>query len=227
VFKFDGNQFISPFKDNKALTVENAKDEEGHNVIVAKNEDQVHQQWKVVYLDKAEKEATKGLNEDFGWYINRPFYIRSRMFFRRVVEAHGNNWLYLRRWVANRKAQQWVFNNVDKVVHNMNWKNYGMSIHSNGNHSHMRMEANPQSRWWQLFHRSGSYVYNDKNGKVLEVQNKDDVEGRHIFINNKVSNRIDQQWDIIYADEWKGEPGKGELNERIGLFVERDFYIIS
>jgi type IV secretory pathway VirD2 relaxase len=34
-------------------------------------------------------------------------------------------------------------------------------------------------------------------------------------------------WDIVYADEWKGEPGKGELNEDFGLYVERDFYVVS
>jgi hypothetical protein len=32
-------------------------------------------------------------------------------------------------------------------------------------------------------------------------------------------------WDVIYVDEWKGEPGKGELNEDFGLYVERDFYV--
>jgi len=32
-------------------------------------------------------------------------------------------------------------------------------------------------------------------------------------------------WDVIYVDEWKGEPKKGELNEDFGLYVERDFYI--
>jgi len=39
--------------------------------------------------------------------------------------------------------------------------------------------------------------------------------------------RINQQFDIIYADEWKGDPVKGELNEEFGLYVERPFYIIS
>ena len=29
----------------------------------------------------------------------------------------------------------------------------------------------------------------------------------------------------MYVDEWKGEPVKGELNERFGLYVERDFYV--
>jgi predicted chitinase len=36
-----------------------------------------------------------------------------------------------------------------------------------------------------------------------------------------------QQWDLVYADEYKGEPGKGEFNDRFGLYVERDFYVVS
>jgi type IV secretory pathway VirD2 relaxase len=31
----------------------------------------------------------------------------------------------------------------------------------------------------------------------------------------------------MYADEWKGEPTKGQLNKRFGLYVERDFHIVS
>jgi hypothetical protein len=37
---------------------------------------------------------------------------------------------------------------------------------------------------------------------------------------------MSQKWDIVYDDDF-GEPGKGELNKEIGLFVERPFYIIS
>ena len=36
-------------------------------------------------------------------------------------------------------------------------------------------------------------------------------------------NQIHQQWDIVYTDEWKGEPGKGELNENRLALVERAF----
>jgi len=31
----------------------------------------------------------------------------------------------------------------------------------------------------------------------------------------------------MYVDEWKGEPQKGELNEKFGLYVERPFHIVS
>jgi len=41
------------------------------------------------------------------------------------------------------------------------------------------------------------------------------------------SGKIREQWDIIYVADWKGEPKKGELNERFGLYVERDFYVVS
>jgi len=38
---------------------------------------------------------------------------------------------------------------------------------------------------------------------------------------------LNQQWDIVYADEYPADPIKGELNQDFGLYVERDFYIIS
>jgi hypothetical protein len=39
--------------------------------------------------------------------------------------------------------------------------------------------------------------------------------------------RINQQFDLIYADEYPDEPTKGELNKEFGLVVERDFFIVS
>jgi hypothetical protein len=76
-----------------------------------------------------------------------------------------------------------------------------------------------------MFRYQDVYVTNEK-GKVLEVQGNLDQENRNIGVLNK-NNQINQQWDIVYADEWKGEPGKGEMNEKFGLKVETDFYIVS
>jgi hypothetical protein len=41
------------------------------------------------------------------------------------------------------------------------------------------------------------------------------------------NDKIYQQWDLIYADEYQEEPKKGELNKEYGMYVERDFNIIS
>jgi hypothetical protein len=46
-------------------------------------------------------------------------------------------------------------------------------------------------------------------------------------VNNQSGNGRHQQWDIVYADEWEGEPGKGELNKDFGLYVERPFHVVS
>jgi hypothetical protein len=76
-----------------------------------------------------------------------------------------------------------------------------------------------------MFRYQGASVVNEK-GKVLEVIGNVDAENRNIGVNAQ-KNGLWQQWDIKYVDEWKGEPGKGELNEKFGLYVERDFHIVS
>jgi membrane carboxypeptidase/penicillin-binding protein PbpC len=71
----------------------------------------------------------------------------------------------------------------------------------------------------------GAYLTNEK-GKVMWVQGDIDTEQRYIYTQNR-KNHVSQQWDIIYADEWKRDPRKGELNKRFGLYVDRDFYVVS
>jgi hypothetical protein len=67
----------------------------------------------------------------------------------------------------------------------------------------------------------------DNKKTALSVQSNTDNENRHITVNENPDNRIAQQWEVVYADEWKGEPGKGELNKEYGLYIERPFYIQS
>jgi len=76
-----------------------------------------------------------------------------------------------------------------------------------------------------MFRYQGAFVVNE-HGKVADVQGGSDTENRNIIVHNK-HGKINQQWDVVYADEWKGEPTKGQLNKRFGLYVERDFYVVS
>jgi len=78
---------------------------------------------------------------------------------------------------------------------------------------------------WEL---NGNYINAvDHKNKYLNVQGKTDSEGRHIQANENKNGQIHQQWDVIYVDQWKGEPTKGQLNEEFGLYVERPFHVIS
>jgi len=77
-----------------------------------------------------------------------------------------------------------------------------------------------------LFRLEGAFIVNVKNKKVLDVHGGIDAENRNIIVWTK-HGKINQQWDVIYADEYPDEPKKGELNKRFGLYVERPFYVVS
>jgi hypothetical protein len=140
-------QFINISK-NKVLDVQGGKDEEGHKVQVWTSNKSAAQKWEVIYLDKAEKVQSEGLNTEFGFHINRPFYIQSKLPFRRVAEAHGNNHVYLRRWVKNKKQQRFKFNGVDKTIRSEHWTNYCLEIPGNGAHNNLKITSGINSRWW-------------------------------------------------------------------------------
>ena len=117
------------------LDVTNSKDEEGAPVGVADKRDAANQRWKVVYLDQSKDEQEKGFNKEFGFHINRPFYIRSRMMFHRVVDLNGQNtWAYLRRYVKGKTQMQWYFDMTSKTLKSKTWNNQSLTIWSNGNH---------------------------------------------------------------------------------------------
>lgn len=135
LFKFDGKHFtnVDNYGNNmRALDIPNSKDEEAMFLKVAKPTQKTNQRWKVIYVDEAEKIATKGMNELFGFDVNRPFYLRSRLPMQRVVQCHGATHVRLNRWVKNNKAQQFFFEPVAKSINSNQWKTYIMEVQSNG-----------------------------------------------------------------------------------------------
>jgi hypothetical protein len=76
-----------------------------------------------------------------------------------------------------------------------------------------------------MFRLDGAFITNEK-GKVIDVHGGIDAENRNVIVWTK-HGKINQQWDVIYVDDYEGEPGKGEMNKKFGLVVERPFYIIS
>jgi hypothetical protein len=74
-----------------------------------------------------------------------------------------------------------------------------------------------------MWRYQGAHVINEK-GKAFDVHGGVDDENRNIIAWKK-HNGLNQQWDIVYADEYPEEPKKGELNKEFGLYVERPFHI--
>jgi hypothetical protein len=76
-----------------------------------------------------------------------------------------------------------------------------------------------------MFRFQGNFLINER-GKVMDISGNKDTENRNIIMWNK-HGRINQQWDLIYVDEYPDEPTKGQLNKEFGLVVERDFHIVT
>lgn len=77
-------------QNKKVLDVKGRRDVEGQTVWVWRKNNGPHQRWKIVYEDE-KKVKTSGMNEDFGFKINEPFFIVSMMPMRRVVRTHTAN----------------------------------------------------------------------------------------------------------------------------------------
>lgn len=76
-----------------------------------------------------------------------------------------------------------------------------------------------------MFRYKDGNIVNEK-GKVLDVHGGHDHEARQVIVWNK-HNGLNQQWDIVYVDEAKPEPKKGQMSPKWGFIVERPFYIVS
>jgi hypothetical protein len=66
----------------------------------------------------------------------------------------------------------------------------------------------------------------NERGKVIAVTGGVDNENTNMVM-EKNNGKEHQRFRIVYCDEYKVEATKGQLNKRFGLYVERDFYVVS
>lgn len=66
----------------------------------------------------------------------------------------------------------------------------------------------------------------NERGKYVEVQGNNDRENANVAVGNK-NGGLYQQWEVVYADELVIEYTKGQLNPDFGLFVEREFSVLT
>jgi hypothetical protein len=135
--------------NKKVLDVYQKKDVEGQKCIVYRRHNGWNQRWRIMYLDAKnyQKERSSGFDKGYGFYINRPFFFRSRMPMRRIIELVP--WYArLRKYHDSRRKQQtWRFDRKSNTIQNMNWKNYSLDVHNNGRGPYLRVQTT-NSRWW-------------------------------------------------------------------------------
>jgi hypothetical protein len=173
-------------------------------------------------MGKEAYDKTGETDNQFGFKVNTPFLLRSRLPMQRVMECYGASYTSQKSYYKNRKAQLWTFDPVSKTIRNKNWTNYAMSTASDW------LRCQPfNSRWFQLFKWQAPTLSNEKDlKKVASVQSALDTEKKYIYM-RKREGKQHQQWDLIYQKDWVEEPGKGKMNTDFGLRVDTDFHIVS
>ena len=76
-----------------------------------------------------------------------------------------------------------------------------------------------------MFRYKDSMVVNER-GKVMAVDGGLDNENRNLVMEQK-NGKVHQRWRVTYVDQYEKEPTKGQLNKKFGLYVERDFYVVT
>jgi hypothetical protein len=65
-----------------------------------------------------------------------------------------------------------------------------------------------------------------KNKKVMDIAGANDRQHNNIGF-YRLHNGMNQQWELIYADEMPDPPRRGELNDYFNMLVERPFHVVS
>jgi hypothetical protein len=152
LFRLQGQFIVN--ERGKVFDVSGAVDAENRNVIVHSKHGKVNQQWKVIYADKYPKDPVKGeLNEKFGLYVERPFYIVSELPEHRYLEDMNNHELAIKTR-NGRTHQVWWFDQKSLTIRSK-VNNRSFNIQSNGRNIRMQTQGT-NSRWEQLFMYTGS-----------------------------------------------------------------------
>jgi hypothetical protein len=169
----------------KVMDVHGGVDAEQRQMIVWNKHGKINQQFDIVYADEYPKEPVKGeLNEDFGLYVERPFYIATQMTSHRYLDLINNRNMVIKT-PNGRKTQQWYFDQksltIKTKLNNQSW-----DIKNSGKTNNMQVWST-NSGWFQIFKyvsetkTQGMFV-NMSNGKVLDVTGGKDTEGQAVIV---------------------------------------------
>jgi hypothetical protein len=130
----------------KVMDVHGNNDQENRNIIVWRKHGGTNQQWDVVYVDAIGKEPKKGqMNKDFGFYVERPFYIVSAMSKGRYLDMINRNLVI--KTANGFKSQQFWFDQKSKTIKSQHNKNWSFDIQRAGRSNNLQMWKT-NSGWW-------------------------------------------------------------------------------
>jgi hypothetical protein len=105
----------------------------------------INQQWELIYAKDWVKEPTRGqLNKDFGLYVDRTFYIVSRMRSGRYLDFLGRNLII--KTQNGRRSQEFYFHQHSRTIRSR-VNNWSFDIQSSGRSANLHLWST-NSGWW-------------------------------------------------------------------------------
>jgi hypothetical protein len=204
MFRYEGSQVVN--EKGKVLEVQGGIDQENRNIGVNQRNNKIHQQWDIVYVDEWKGEPTKGqLNERFGLYVERDFYVVSSLPDNRYLDLINNRNMVIKTQ-NGRRTQVWYFHQQSLTIRTR-YNNQSWDIKSAGRTNNMQIWST-NSGWFQVFKYQNSQFINWSNNKALSVAGTKDIEGQAVIVDGN-QKRTDQKWQVIYLDKAKAVATKG------------------
>jgi hypothetical protein len=189
MFKLVGENIIN--EKGNAIDVQGGIDSENRNIIVYKPSGKIHQKWNIIYVDEDKEEPKKGeLNEDFGLYVERYFYVQTAMASARYLDILGNNLVI--KTPNGYDTQKFYFDQRTKTIKSVGKSNSSWDIQSAGKSANMQVWST-NSGWFQIFKYQGENFVNVQSGKVLDVAGSKDEEAANVIVHGR-HNGVNQRW---------------------------------
>jgi len=129
----------------KAMDVQGGSDTENRNILMLNKHNGKNQQWDIVYVKDMPAEPKKGeLSTAFGFYVERPFYIQSKLPSGRYLDLVGRDLVIKTR--NGRNTQEWYFDNRSKTIKSKS-NNQSIDIRGAGRQNHLQVWTT-NSGWW-------------------------------------------------------------------------------
>lgn len=115
------------------------------------------------------------LNEEFGLYVERPFFIISTLGENRFVDVVDQKNVVIKT-PNEYDSQKWIFDQKSKTIKNVMYKTKSLDITNGGSSNDLQIWST-NGNWFQVFKFEQNYFINVKDGRLLEVKDAKDVEG--------------------------------------------------
>jgi hypothetical protein len=120
---------------NKVASVQGAIDTENKYIYMRKREGKKHQEWDLIYQKDWIEEPGKGeMNTDFGFRVDKDFYIVSSLGSGRYIDYVTRNLVI--KTQNGRASQKWYFHQQTRTIRGRS-TNQSIDIHNSGKSNHL------------------------------------------------------------------------------------------